>query len=163
MRDFEAKVAIANNYTEYGIAIAPAGKMPSADNGIQIYVNSGGQLIIKGAIDTGTAAGENTTVEKRLNTVFTAVIEGFKNVDNSKCADTVYHLNVKIENGLITVYMDEYPDVKLTVNVTGSYQGGAFSLYSTGNDQGGFQSLELNIHANDVAAFENGGQKMLHC
>ena len=147
MKDFEASVKFANNYTQYGLVVAPMGEPYSAVSGVSVFVDSNGQIFVQGAIDSSrvTVTGNNATYKTtNTNAVVVSGISGMKAPDNGKCADTVYTLRVKVENGYVTAWVKEFPSVTVTVALTENYRGGFFSLYSTGCNQGGFQEFWLN-------------------
>ncbi len=145
MKDFEAKVAIANNYTQYGMCIAPAGESYKSANAIWVNVQSGGTISVGGAVDVDQAnvTGSDKVVGMKRDHVRTKDIPGFKSVDNNNCDKTVYNLVVSCKDGVITAYIEEYSNVQISVKTADAYQGGSFSLYSIGCNQGGFKSYSL--------------------
>ena len=155
--DFETEVEIANNYTRYGVSVAPAGEKYTSTNGIGVYVESSGKIHILGAIDkeqywvTGDATATATTGSGH---VYTTTALDMPNISNEGSTDTVYTLCVEHKNGIVTAYVKEFPDVKLSVPTTSAYQGGVLSLYSTGNNQGGFKSWKFNTYKRDTVVWE---------
>ncbi len=152
--DFDAAVEIANNYTQYGVLVAPAEEIYSLNHGIKVFAESSGKIHITGAIDSDTAKGEGTTLTKKINDVVTGDISGFKKVANGESQNTIYTLQVTVKSGLLTVSVKEYPEIKVTVNMSNAYEGGVFSLYTAGNNQGGFKTLNLNVPAIDTVVLE---------
>lgn len=154
--DFKTQVEIANNWTEYGVSVAPAGEMFQADNGIAVYIDSDGGIHINGAIDVSTAVVEGSDLKTAENHVRTSGISGFIAPSGTNSEGTVYTLCVTHEAGILSAYILEYPAVKISVATTKSYQGGSLSIYSTGRNQGGFKSWEFDTYVSDTVILEKG-------
>ena len=135
--EIQAKYAI--NWADYSVMIAPEGQMASvANHGIKVWVESDGKMRVTGAIDAGTATASGGYVQVLgQNMIRGYKIEGY----SGKRVNGYYTLNVKIDSGVLYVWMDEIPDYIISVNVTEDYQGGVVSLYSTGNNSGGFGAI----------------------
>ena len=135
--EIQAKYAI--NWADYSVMIAPEGQMASvANHGIKVWVESDGKMRVTGAIDAGTATASGGYVQALgQNMIRGYKIEGY----SGKRVNGYYTLNVKVDSGVLYVWMDEIPDYIISVNVTEDYQGGVVSLYSTGNNSGGFGAI----------------------
>lgn len=166
-RDFRARVEIANNWVGYGLLLAPAGQMLTASNGIGVYVESDGSIHVMGAVDCNTAKGFGAAPSIEL--VSTNEIFGLTNgirtntqkieePSGSNTKDTVYTLCVSHVNGLLSIYLEQYPDNVVTVETMEDYRGGSLSLFSLGWNQGGFKSLEFDTFTEDTATWEKGRQ-----
>lgn len=159
--DFKEKVKIANSWVEHGVAVVPAGEMFGNDNGIALYVSSDGTIRIYGAIDVNSAVTTNNwKLEKNKEEWgIKGVWTGSQSMTSPSYKDsekTVYTLCVNHENGLLTAYLEEHPENKVSVRTTASYQGGAIALFSTGHNQGGFKSLEFDTYTEDTIMWERG-------
>lgn len=143
-KNVEVTTKYAINWVDYSVMIAPEGQMASVENnGIKAWVESDGKIRVTGAIDAGTASATGGYVQ----VLGQNMIRGYKITDySSKRVDGYYTLHVKIDNGVLYIWMDEIPEYVISVNVTDDYQGGLVSLYSTGNNSGGygaFSAVEL--------------------
>lgn len=144
--DVEVKTEFVTNFVRYGIMIAPAGELASADNGIRVYVESNGIINIEGAVDAGgaTAAGGQVKVGGK-NKVSGFAISGFVAPSNDQqVSRTAYHLNVRILDGNISVWLDEFSDYIISAPLTDSFKGGSVSLYASSYEQGAFKSLKID-------------------
>ena len=142
--DFEARISFLPNYTEYGLMVAPAGQLFGPETGIMAYVSSDGEIFLKGAIDAGTAVLSKGHIKVDTDSVGSGKIAGIiKPSDDTALNQTEYTLHLKVADGVATAYIEEFPDVVLSANVGPYYQGGVFSLYSTGFNQGGFAGFSL--------------------
>ncbi len=157
--DFETEVEIANNHTRYGVSVAPAGEKFTSSNGIGIYVNSKGQINIAGAVDKEKATvSDESSITVGSASVRTNTQLSLPAVSNKGTEGTVYTLCVSHEKGIVTAYVKEVPDVKLSVPTTEAYKGGVLSLYSTGNNQGGFKAWKFNTYKRDTVVWEKCAQ-----
>lgn len=153
--DFETEIEIANNHTRYGVSVAPAGEKFSSTNGIGIYVNSKGLISIAGAVDKEKAiVSDGTKVTIGSASVQSQTTLKLPSVTNAGTANTVYTLCVSHKKGIVTAYVKEYPSVQLSVPTTSAYKGGVISLYSTGNNQGGFKSWKFDTYQRDTVYWE---------
>lgn len=138
-KNVEVTAKYAINWVDYSVMIAPEGQMASvSNNGIKAWVESDGKIRVTGAIDAGTASATGGYVQ----VLGQNMIRGYK-IDgySGKRVDGYYTLHVKIDNGMLYIWMDEIPEYVISVKVTEDYQGGLVSLYSTGNNSGGFGSF----------------------
>lgn len=145
VQNVEAALGYVTNYTGYGMMIAPEGKVASLENGgIQLYVNGDGSIVISGAIDSTDATwnGEmnKCTVGSNGNSVTGPAYSGYVKPIYESGKDeqnkTSYVLRAKVENGRVTASVEGF-EGELSVKLSSNYKGGAFSLFSTGCDQGG--------------------------
>ena len=160
--DFETEVVIANNYTQYGVSVAPAGEKFDSTNGVGVYADSNGKIHIVGAIHKNQATvtdDEGIYVSSSSNHIYTNKKLGLASPTNVNTKESVYTLCVKLQNNLLTAYVKENSDVQLSVPMTDVYQGGVLSLYSTGNNQGGFKSWTFNTYKRDTVTWEKGSQE----
>ena len=150
VRDVSAAAKYAINYTSYGMMIAPEGELADPTNGIWVYVDADGAINLSGAIDGTTAKFNGTSLTEGVSA---HAVKGPKQDGyvkpilawNVESNNTKYTLNMKVEGPLVRVSIDEFPNSELTVELTSNYKGGAFSLFSTGYDQGGFVSLDVDL------------------
>jgi len=138
-KNVEVTAKYQRNWVDYSVMIAPEGQMASiANNGIKVWVESEGKIRITGAIDAGSAAATGGYV----TILGQNMIAGYNITDYSKkSTDKFYNLHVKVDGEFLYVWMDEFPEYIISVKVTENYQGGLVSLYSTGNNSGGFGSF----------------------
>ncbi len=151
-RNVEITTKYQRNWTQYGVMIAPEGQLAAAaNNGIRVNVESEGIVKIVGAIDAGSAFATGRYI--KINGASDSVA-GFNIPDYAnKATDKFYNLHVKVDGKVLSVWMDEFPEYVITMNVTDAYQGGMVSLYSTGNQSGGFgtfKAMELNAQEDDA-------------
>lgn len=164
--DFRAKVEIANSWTSYGMFLAPAGQMLTASNGIGVYVDADGCIHVMGAVDYDSAKSSygggvwHAPAEELcgLTNGFWTDFQTLGTPSNVNTKDTVYTLCVSHVNGLLTIYLEQYPDNVVTVETTEDYRGGSLSLFSTGWNQGGFKSLTFDTFTEDEVTWEKGRQ-----
>lgn len=138
-KNVEVVTKYAINWVDYSVMIAPEGEMASvANHGIKAWVESDGKIRVTGAIDAGTASATGGYVQALgQNMIRGYKIDGY----SGKRVDGYYTLHVKIDGGTLYIWMDEIPEYVISVKVTEDYQGGLVSLYSTGNNSGGFGSF----------------------
>lgn len=164
--DFRARVEIANNWTAYGLLLVPAGQMLTATNGIGVYVDTDGCIHVMGAVDYDSAKSSYGGGEWHapsdelfgLTNGFWTDYQTLGKPSEVNTKDTVYTLCVSHVNGLLTIYLEQYPDNVVTVETTEDYRGGSLSLFSTGWNQGGFKSLAFDTFTEDAATWEKGRQ-----
>lgn len=135
-RNVEVTAKYQRNWGQYTIMIAPEGELAAVGNhGIKAWVESNGRIRVTGAIDAGTAVatgGYATILGQNM-------IAGYDIADYSANAtDGFYNLHVRIDGQTLSIWMDEFPQYIISVQVTEDYQGGFVSLYSNGNNDGGF-------------------------
>ena len=138
-KNVEITTKYQRNWGQYAIMIAPEGEIATVENhGIKAWVESDGRIRVTGAIDAGSATstgGYVTILGKNM-------IAGYNISDYAnKATDKFYNLHVKIEGDLLQIWMDEVPEYIISVKVTEDYQGGLVSLYSDGNNDGGYGSF----------------------
>ena len=144
--DTEVKAEFVTNYVRYGIMVAPAGELATAENGIRAYVESDGTISIEGAVDAGSASAIGGQVRiGGKNWVKGYPISGFVSPSSSdnEQSRTSYHLIVRILNGNVSAWLEEFPDYMISAPLTDDFTGGSVSLYSTGYDQGAFKSVRI--------------------
>lgn len=146
-KDFQVATEFVTNYVRYGVMIAPLGEISTPENGgVRVFVESNGVINIQGAIDGATARATGSQVKVTdKNAVSGYPISGFvgpSNRDNN-ISRTSYTLNVKIVDGVITVWLNEYSDYIITAKLTEKYNGGYVSLYASAYDQGAFKNFKL--------------------
>lgn len=164
--DFRAKVEIANSWTSYGMFLAPAGQMLTASNGIGVFVDGRGCIHVMGAVDYDSAKSSYGRGKWHapsdelfgLTNGFWTDFQTLGTPSNVNTKDTVYTLCVSHVNGLLTIYLEQYPDNVVTVETTEDYRGGSLSLFSTGWNQGGFKSLTFDTFTEDEVTWEKGRQ-----
>lgn len=154
-KNVEVTTKYAINWVDYSVMIAPEGQMASvANNGIKAWVESDGKIRVTGAIDAGTASATGGYVQALgQNMIRGYKIDGY----SGKRVDGYYTLHVKIDNGMLYIWMDEIPEYVISVKVTEDYQGGLVSLYSTGNNSGGFgafSAVELTATTPTTPSYE---------
>ncbi len=142
--NFTAEFAYIPNYTQYGLIVGEEGTLPEVSGeGIQLFYSSEGKLYVWGAINSQTASYTGTgAVITKVSTGYVECgpVPGMSNADvNSRS----YTVRVSVSGRQLTVWIEEYPDYVFSVALSGDYAGGALSLYSTGCNQGAFQSLRL--------------------
>lgn len=125
-----------SNYTQYGVMIAPKAKLSTAQTGVKVWVESGGTLKISGAIDAATGSATGGFVRILSNNLV-----GGYDIDGYKAPNTEYTLRVKVEGKILTAWTEEYPEYRISVQLTEDYQGGMVSVYGTGYQTGGLRSF----------------------
>ena len=141
-----------SNYTQYGVMIAPEGEYYTVKSGVKVWAESTGIIKIAGAIDvaTGTAAGGFVRINGGSNALTGFAIDGYK------APGTEYTLRVKVQGSVLSVWMEEFPEYVISVNLTEDYQGGMVSLYSSGYQTGGLGSFSAKeLAAPAVGTTEN--------
>ncbi len=140
--DFTAEFAYVPNYTQYGLIVGEEGTLPEVSGeGIQLFYSSEGKLYVWGSIDSQTASYTGVSITKtRDGYVECGPVPGMGNTDVNNRSYTVH---VSVSGRQLTVWIEEYPDYVFSVALSGDYAGGALSLYSTGCNQGAFESLRL--------------------
>ncbi len=149
VQNVEAMVEYATSWTHYGVMLAPKGQAADSNNGgVSVYVNGDGSIAISGAIDSSTAAWTgtgNVNCENENMVTGPARARYIQPTDNqsldgevrAKQNQTSYVLQVKVADGSVIASVKGC-DGELSVKLASTYVGGAFSLFSTGCDQGGF-------------------------
>ena len=147
-KDFQVSTEFVTNYVRYGVMIAPLGEISTPENGgVRVFVESNGVINIQGAIDGATARATGSQVKVTdKNAVSGYPISGFVGPSNSNnsISRTSYTLNVKIIDGVITVWLSEYADYIITAKLTEKYTGGYVSLYASAYDQGAFKNFKVS-------------------
>lgn len=151
VQNVEAMVEYVISNTGYGMMLAPKGQVADFFNGgISLYVNGNGGIEISGAIDgsdvTWSGTGE-PVITGNGNKVTGPAQDGYKQPtygsddmsaeERAKQNQTSYILQVKVADGRVTASVNGF-EGELSVKLASNYVGGAFSLFSTGCDQGGF-------------------------
>ena len=136
----EVTTKYRSNYLQYGVMIAPKGELVTSSNGgVKVWVESTGIVKVTGAIDAGsaTAIGGYVKINGSGNSIAGYQIDAYKNA----AINSEYTLHVQISGDVMTIWMDEFADYKISVNLTDEYKGGVVSLYGTGNQTGGLSSF----------------------
>ena len=154
-KNVDISARFQRNWVQYGVMIAPIAELATTENNsIKVWVESDGIIKIVGAIDAGSATSTGRYI--RINGSSDSVV-GFNIPDFSKKAtNKFYNLHVKVDGNVLSVWMDEFPDYVIKVNVTDAYQGGVVSLYSTGNQSGGFGTFtatEIEATQKDTSVY----------
>lgn len=163
--DFETKVTLQNNVSEYGIVVSPAGKMFSEGSSLGVYITSKGEIHIVGEIDaeSATCTGGLELSPYHYGNAASLWVDKYADFeqDFSYKSRKPYTLCMKHKDGMLSVWVEEYPDQMIILPTTEKYQGGYISLYSLGRyaSYGGFEKLELNTYAGDTIYLDKGRTK----
>ncbi len=156
-KNVDVTAEYVTNHLQYGIMIAPKGKLAAAGNGVKVWVEGNGTIMITGAVDgaTGTAVGGQVKIFSK-NILGGFPINGYVapvgNWDLAEANKTSYKLHVRIAGKAMSVWLEEYPDYIISVNLTDDYEGGVLSLYASGYNQGAFK----NIKAEEIEDYPFG-------
>ena len=162
-RNVEVTTKYQINWTRYGVMIAPEGQFATAENGINVFVESTGTIKIMGAIDPGSAwaTGGYIMADKNNSLVSSYPIPDYAD----KATNKFYNLHVKVDGDEVSVWMDEFEEFVITIKLTEAYQGGMVSLYSHGNNSGGLGTFtateieptetETNVYTQSFSALDS--------
>ncbi len=139
-----------------GVAIGKRNVYPNSnsDSSVNIYFNNN-RIQLNGALDFSTATVSGNNAGYSLYAGSTGLFDFVKN--HSATNGKAYTLNVKMENGLLTVWVDGYDGV-LRIRVSEDYEGETISLLGRkfGGDSGGFKScLIRNLDDSGYVDFDN--------
>ncbi len=139
-----------------GVAIGKKNVYPNSesDPSVNIYFNNN-RLQLYGALDFSTATVTGNNANFTLYGGTTGLFDFEKN--HKATNGQVYSLNVKMKNGLLTIWIDGYDGV-LTVRVSENYEGETISLLGRkfGGDSGGFKScLVRELEDYEKVYFDN--------
>lgn len=134
-----------------GIVLGPENVYPTADtsNAIRIYF-ANGRIQIVGAVDNSTAVASDGTSWNTSGTT------GLFLAHNTLSSNKYYTLNVKMENGVLTIWVDEQ-DVVLNIYVADHFEVGNIALMARKFDEdgGGIQSLQIKKLEENQIDFDN--------
>lgn len=143
VQNFEAGYTFMTAFTNYGIMVAPEGKLANSGLGLQVWLSGEGEINLSGAYDT-------TSVQRTGADWDGKKLKGFVSPANNKETNkTAYTIHVLVDHREVTVWLDGFEDSCLTAKLTEEYTGGALSIYSNGCDQGGFQNFFVKEYLAD--------------
>ncbi len=122
----------------------------STDSAVRVYFN-GNNIQINGAVDLNSGKATGGKVTKSGNVLV------FSPNSFTKTVKTVYTLNVKVENGILSVYLSNNAAV-LTVELSETYKSGPIGVVQRafGGDNGGIKSLDIcDISDYATTVFDN--------
>ena len=146
VRNFESRTEFYGSHVNFGIMVAPRGEHSTNENGVLVLVSGSGSIVVEGALDgsTGKWTGEGEG-SFGTNKVSSPAITDYNHASSTSNRTVLF---VTVEDGVLTAHLEDkdgnvFPG-KLSVKLTGNYEGGAISLVSRGRDQGGFWSFDVN-------------------
>lgn len=141
----EVEAEYVTNHVDYGVMIAPKAELATAQNGIKVYVNGSGTIKIGGAIDAGSATATGGYVYiGGQNSLSGYAVPNYVKASGSASNEsncTSYTLHIRISGDVMQVWLNEYPEYVISVELTEAYEGGLVSLYALGLDHGAFKSF----------------------